>query len=234
MNENIKERISALADGELSEFEVRRVLDEIEKEPDLRNYWDLLQITRRSLVNEDLGRLDIDISGRVRRELTGRKPKVLQENSSHSVYKTYLAATAGLALILGVNFFLTPWGISNISNDAFSEEASQTIANAIASPEAMDVLNNSVLGMDARLKDFNYVPGGGMHANYEFPKDGRKFRVSLSPVISEYKSKQPSTKRRAFIKTNKGVFVVTVSGNITDEKISRILQNANYFSNQIK
>ena len=53
MNENIKEKISALADGELSEFEVRRVLDEIEKEPDLRNYWDLLQITRRSLINED-------------------------------------------------------------------------------------------------------------------------------------------------------------------------------------
>ena len=52
MNENIKEKISALADGELSEFEVRRVLDEIEKEPDLRNYWDLLQITRRSLINE--------------------------------------------------------------------------------------------------------------------------------------------------------------------------------------
>ena len=99
MNENIKERISALADGELSEFEVRRVLDEIEKEPDLRNYWDLLQITRRSLVNEDLGRLDIDISDRIRRELTGRKPKALQENTSYSIYKNYLAATAGLAII---------------------------------------------------------------------------------------------------------------------------------------
>ena len=30
MNEGIKERISALMDGELSEFETRRVLEEIE------------------------------------------------------------------------------------------------------------------------------------------------------------------------------------------------------------
>ena len=65
MNENIKERISAMVDGELSEFEVRRVLDEIEKEPKLRNYWDLLQITRRSLTNEELGKLDVDITDRV-------------------------------------------------------------------------------------------------------------------------------------------------------------------------
>ena len=146
-------------------------------------------------------------------------------------YKSYLAATAGLALVFGVNFFLTP---SYTDADSFSEEASQTIANAIASPEAMEVLNNSVLGMNARLKDFNYVSGGAMHANYVFPKDGKKFRVSLSPVLSEYKAKQVPELRRVFIKTDKGVLVVSVSGNITDEKKSRILQNANYFSNQIK
>ena len=231
MNENIKEKISALADGELSEFEVRRVLDEIEKEPDLRNYWDLLQITRRSLINEDLGNIGIDISGRVRRELSGRKPHAVRNYSSYPRYKSYLAATAGLALVFGINFVITP---SYTDTDSFSDEASQTIANAIASPEALEVLNNSVIGMNAKLRDFNYVSGGGMHANYVFPKDGKKFRVSLSPVLSEYKTKQAPQLRRVFIKTDKGVFVVSVSGNITDEKKSRILQNANYFSNQIK
>ena len=231
MNENIKEKISALADGELSEFEVRRVLDEIEKEPDLRNYWDLLQITRRSLINEDLGNIGIDISGRVRRELSGRKPHAVKNYSSYPRYKSYLAATAGLALVFGINFVITP---SYTDTDSFSDEASQTIANAIASPEALEVLNNSVMGMNAELRDFNYVSGGGVHANYVFPKDGKNFRVSLSPVLSEYKFKQAPELRRVFIKTDKGVFVVSVSGNITDEKKSRILQNANYFSSQIK
>ena len=214
-----------------SEFEVRRVLDEIEKEPDLRNYWDLLQITRRSLINEDLGNIGIDISGRVRRELSGRKPHAVKNYSSYPRYKSYLAATAGLALVFGINFVITP---SYTDTDSFSDEASQPIANAIASPEALEVLNNSVMGMNAKLRDFNYVSGGGMHANYVFPKDGKKFRVSLSPVLSEYMVKQAPELRRVFIKTDKGVFVVSVSGNITDEKKSRILQNANYFSSQIK
>ena len=141
MNENIKEKISALADGELSEFEVRRVLDEIEKEPDLRNYWDLLQITRRSLINEDLGNIGIDISSRVARELSGRKPHAVKNYSSYPTYKSYLAATAGLALVIGINFVLTP---SHTDTDSFSDEASQRIANAIASPEALEVLNNSL------------------------------------------------------------------------------------------
>ena len=44
MNEAIKERISALVDGELSEFELRRVLEEIEANPELRNYWMKLKI----------------------------------------------------------------------------------------------------------------------------------------------------------------------------------------------
>ena len=138
MNENIKEKISALADGELSEFEVRRVLDEIEKEPDLRNYWDLLQITRRSLINEDLGNIGIDISGRVRRELSGIKPHAVKNYSSYPRYKSYLAATAGLALVFGINFVITP---SYTDTDSFSDEASQTIANAIASPEALEKAN---------------------------------------------------------------------------------------------
>ena len=226
MNDNIKERISAMVDGELSGFEVRRVLDKIEKEPKLRNYWDLLQITRRSLTNEELGRLDIDITDRVRKELSGSKLHVTEENSSKFQYRTYFAATAGLALVFGVNFFFMP---TSLAIDTFSEEASLKIANAIDSPEAMAVLNNSVLGLDARLEKFNYDSGGKIHANYIIQQDGRTFQDSLSPVLSEYKYIQPRTLRRAYIITNKVVSVVSVTGNITEEHKSQILQNANYF-----
>ena len=46
MTEGIKERISALIDGELSEFEVRRVLEEMELDPELKEYWSKLHISR--------------------------------------------------------------------------------------------------------------------------------------------------------------------------------------------
>ncbi|GIT60846.1 MAG: hypothetical protein Ct9H300mP20_06730 [Gammaproteobacteria bacterium] len=69
MNEGIKERISALVDGELSEFEARRVLEEIEAKPELRDYWNKLQITKSGLKERSLGYLDRDISKRVAAEL---------------------------------------------------------------------------------------------------------------------------------------------------------------------
>ena len=47
MNQAIKERISAMVDGELSEFEVRRVLEEIEANPELRDYWISYEIRKR-------------------------------------------------------------------------------------------------------------------------------------------------------------------------------------------
>ena len=64
MTEGIKERISALIDGELSEFEVRRVLD-----PELKEYWSKLHISRDGIKDRSLGFLTTDISKRVAAEL---------------------------------------------------------------------------------------------------------------------------------------------------------------------
>ena len=46
ISKGIKEKISALSDGELSEFETRRVLEEIQNNPQLRDYWKKLQISK--------------------------------------------------------------------------------------------------------------------------------------------------------------------------------------------
>ena len=69
MNQGIKERISAMVDGELSEFEVRRVLEEIEANPEFRDYWMKLQVAKSGLKDKSLGYLDRDISKRVAKEL---------------------------------------------------------------------------------------------------------------------------------------------------------------------
>ncbi len=54
ISEGIKEKISALSDGELSDFETRRVLEEINNNPDLREYWKKLQISKKVFNNESL------------------------------------------------------------------------------------------------------------------------------------------------------------------------------------
>ena len=54
MNKAIKERICALLDGELSEFETRRVIEEIKDDPYLRQYWSSLVAVREGFKEETL------------------------------------------------------------------------------------------------------------------------------------------------------------------------------------
>ena len=63
MNENkiMKEKISALADGELSDFETRRILSEISSDPAYREFWKNIHLGKGALLNEELELLDIDI-----------------------------------------------------------------------------------------------------------------------------------------------------------------------------
>ena len=140
MNEAIKERISALVDGELSEFELRRVLEEIEANPELRNYWMRLQITKSGLKDQSLGFLDMDISKRVAVELgenTGETEK------SYPINKTQLylasAVTAGLVLVVSGVFNFSEENLS--PEELFASETSQQIASAATSPQAMQVLS---------------------------------------------------------------------------------------------
>ena len=68
-NKNMKEKISALADGELSEFEVRRILDEISANPDYRDFWRNIHITKNGLLDEVNSFHESDISKKLKKAL---------------------------------------------------------------------------------------------------------------------------------------------------------------------
>ena len=60
-NKNMKEKISALADSELSDFETRRILEEIESNPEFREFWKNIQRTKEILSEEDTKFHDVDL-----------------------------------------------------------------------------------------------------------------------------------------------------------------------------
>ena len=64
-NNIMKEKISALADGELSDFETRRILSEISSNPEYREFWKNIHQGKEVLGNEESEFLDIDISNSV-------------------------------------------------------------------------------------------------------------------------------------------------------------------------
>ena len=114
MNEGIKERISALVDGELSEFEARRILEEIEANPELRDYWLRLQISKSGLKDQSLGFIDKDISKRVAEEL-GESIKEEKQTTPSTRIRLYLSSALAASLVLVVSALVFDFDKENLS-----------------------------------------------------------------------------------------------------------------------
>jgi sigma-E factor negative regulatory protein RseA len=56
MSEKLRESLSATVDDEADEFELRRVLDEMEKDPDMRDTWERYHLIGTHMRGETMGR----------------------------------------------------------------------------------------------------------------------------------------------------------------------------------
>tara|TARA_Y100000766_G_C18913300_1_gene609551 strand:- start:1481 stop:2173 length:693 start_codon:yes stop_codon:yes gene_type:complete len=227
-NKNMKEKISALADGELSDFETRRILAEISSNPQYRDFWRSIQQTKFLLEESDAEFLDSDISEQLYSKLGKRIPvkKEQLNKPSLSKFQFYAASFVGF-------FGVIIYSIIPQSTETFSDFASQKINQAIASPQAMEVLNNSVSGMNVTLQDFESNNLGTL-ANYRIINSGETFKVSLYPIQEINKMGINEAAKISYIKSKTGVYVVSVSGNISTDKKNQILQKANFFAEKLK
>lgn len=223
MSENIKERISALADGELSEFEVRRVLEEIKNNPDLREHWKKIQIIKSGLNDQPLGFSSLDISKRVAKELGNNIEEAEQEKDTS--FNGWLALAASLSVIVSGTYFYSSSNIGQDSQELFALEASKQISEAVNSPEAIALLDSAVKGMNVQLQNIDSGNQGQLYANYRIPSNGKTFKVSFSPINSNFKSSTIDSSRVSYLRTPKGIFIVSVSGSISDEAKIKILEN---------
>ena len=231
ISKGIKEKISALSDGELSDFETRRVLEEIKNNPELREYWRTIQVSKSAFQNDSIVFEGLDISMAVSRELgKSFSSDSVSKDSFFSQSKNYIGiAVASCLLVLIYNF-----QEFNAKSDSYPELASKRISQAIASPEAIEVLQNSISGLNAELQTIQSDIRGSLEANYFLPSTGKTFNVSLSPINSSPDLSSREASRIAYVRTKEGVYIFSVSGNITAEKKLEILQNANFFTENLR
>ena len=227
-NKNMKEKISALADGELSDFETRRILAEISSNPQYRDFWRSIQQTKLSLEESDAEFLDSDISEQLYSKLGKRRPIKKEQLNKPSLSKFQFYAASFVGCFGVIIYSLIPQ-----SSETFSDFASQKINQAIDSPQAMEVLNNSVSGMNVILQDFESNNLGTL-ANYKVNNSGETFKVSLYPIQEINKIGINEAAKILYIKSKTGVYVVSVSGNISTDKKNQILQKANFFAEKLK
>ena len=227
-NKNMKEKISALADGELSDFETRRILTEISSNPEYREFWRSIHQTKQALEKPSSEFLDSDITESLYSKLGKRRPNQTKQikNNLFPQYQFYLASLIGCFGV--IIFSLMPQ-----STESFSDLASQKINQAIDSPQAIQVLNDSVSGMNVILQGFESNNQGTL-ANYKFSNSGETFKVSLYPIKEINKIGLNEATKISYIKSKNGVYVLSVSGNISTDQKNQILQKANFFADKLK
>lgn len=221
-NAIMKEKISALADGELSEFETRRVLEEISSNPEYREFWRNIQLSKETFNEDDLLLNSRDLSEFLKIKLNKTKPKVAQgKHKSPYLQKKYIAASfVGFFAVMTYSLFPQP-------EVSFYDQASEKLLTAIESPEAIEVLNGAVSGLNVKLQNLESNSKGTL-ASYISPDSGRTFKVSLYPIEEINKIGIVEASKISYIRSEDGVYVISISGDLALEKKNQILQRANF------
>ena len=223
MNDNkvMREKISALADGELSEFETRRILNEIEHNPAYREFWRNIHLVKDLFDESEDFLHERDIS----KDLRSRLRTNLSEETNKDE-KWFLRKQSYLIVSLASFFAVVSFSFFSLEEVTFAETASKKINTAINSPEAMDVLNNSVSDLNVVLQNVE-TNNKGTLANYKMINSGETFKLSLYPLKEINKIGIKEAAKISYIKRDGKVYVVSVSGNLSAEKKNLILQKAN-------
>jgi len=229
-NQAIKERISALMDGEVSEFEARRVLNELEKDPSLREYWMTLQLSSSVIKKEVLSSSFRDISLKVKKDLSDNFDNVIpvNTNSRYSSLKKSSVFLMGFFCIYVASYVLQD---TNEELD-YSNLVSLEIQEIISSSNAIDVLKRATSGLDLQIEDIQAGNNGQVYAHYRSPSN-KTLKVSLSPIsaVSNNLLNSELPLRAAFIiKTRDGTFLLDVKGDISQHEKSIILHNADFIA----
>ena len=227
-NINMKEKISALADGELSDFETRRLLEEISSNPEFREFWANIQLSKSVFSESDSSFMNIDLTKKISRQIKNVIPESVEEVTHESFFQLryFAASIIGFCAVIAYAFFPQ-------TQETFTDLASQKIVSAIDSPEAMEVLNGSVTGLEVELQDFKSDLKGTL-ANYRLPNSGETFRVSLYPIKEINKIGISEASKITYIKARDGIYVISVSGNLSADKKNQVLKQANFFADKLK
>lgn len=158
-----RETLSALLDGELNEFELRRLLRQVEKQPELLDTWQRLSLGRSALQGEPFRRASADFSERVAQAVSEQAP--LKSAGSvwlQSAGKLAVAASVTAAVFLGMQYTLMDRGEVRIGAevaDSAEERGFQTTAQVDA--DAQRRLNEYIQSVsiparsDSQVLDFN-------------------------------------------------------------------------------
>lgn len=194
MNETIEERLSMLLDGEVTPFETKRLVDEIDCNPHMKALW-LRMNKQRAALKGELIDPTFDISSSVMSHLNSTSQTTFPTNTkpwhiSHFFPTHYLKACCYL-----LGFFLVLSSpLLNLNNfspsDSFSKitNSSQTFNKNLPLPGNEALLVDLGSNFNGNLKNYRMVSENALEANYQLAdNEAVKIKVFFNDVPQKEK-----------------------------------------------
>ena len=177
MEDSIEHRLSALLDGETSEFETRRLIEEINRSPEIKNLWIRMNKTK-SLLTAEIDFSPRNISSTVIEELDSSSIKQIKfSKDEKSKQLKYYGFAFGVLLSLGLVF--QPLMIQE--KEPFKQTSvipAVSIGNTpVSSNESyLEEIGNNLKGS---LKKIEFIEDGDIIANYVENDSNRSFKLRV-------------------------------------------------------
>ena len=177
MEDSIEHRLSALLDGETSEFETRRLIEEINRSPEIKNLWIRMNKTK-SLLTAEIDFSPRNISSTVIEELDSSSIKQIKfSKEEKSKQLKYYGFAFGVLLSLGLVF--QPLMIQE--KEPFKQTSvipAVSIGNTpVSSNESyLEEIGNNLKGS---LKKIEFIEDGDIIANYVENDSNRSFKLRV-------------------------------------------------------
>ena len=177
MEDSIEHRLSALLDGETSEFETRRLVEEINKNPEIKNLWIRMNKTK-SLLAQEIDFSPRNIASSVMEELDASNIKQVKfsKDEKSKQLKYYGFAFGGL-LSLGLVFqpFIAQEEESFKSTSVIPALSIGNIPVSSNESYLQEIGNN----LQGSLKKIEFMEEGDIIANYVENDSKRSFKLRV-------------------------------------------------------
>ena len=183
MNETLEQKISLLLDGEVTPFETKRLVDEINCNPRIRALW-LRMNKQRAALRGELIDHSMDLSHSIMANITSTQTSSTSTKQFSWRHFDVLSGHYLKACCYLLGFFLVlSMPLLNLNNFSFS--SASTIKNSPINTSTMPMLGNESLLVDlgsnfnGSLKNYKMVAGNAIEANYQLPDVDEAVRIKV-------------------------------------------------------
>ncbi len=222
MESSVDQRLSLLLDGEASEFETRRLVEDISKNPHIKKRW-LEMNKQKSALRRELLMPDLDLSSKIQNELQKSKTNSKKHHYYHFSwgkipYMRTCSYLFGLCFTLTFIFF------------EFSSQPNQSFLQVSAPKTLVSTINPVILDDYARnfngnLRSYKFISNNQVEANYGIKGSNANLKLKFFIKDGSNTVKLSSISKGVTINTRKGdkpIIINLSSDNLSNQKLISI------------